>query len=45
MLEYLNCGVGGQIGIIIGVSVVITFALVEIVKRIPWLNGMLGMKR
>ena len=45
VLEYMNCGVGGQIGIIIGVSVVITFMLVEIVKRIPWLNGMLGMKR
>lgn len=45
VLEYMNCGVGGQIGIIIGVSVVITFALVEIAKRIPGLNGMLGMKR
>lgn len=45
VVTYLKRGVLGQIGIAIGISVVVTFALVEVAKRIPGLNGMLGMKR
>lgn len=45
VLEYVSCNVGLQIGMIMGISVVVTFVLVEVAKRIPGLNGMLGIKR
>ncbi|MBE5952688.1 MAG: acyltransferase [Lachnospiraceae bacterium] len=45
VVEYVNCNIALQIGMIMGISVVVTFALIEIAKRIPGVNGMLGMKR
>ncbi len=45
VVENVSCNVGLQIGMIMGISVVATFALVEVAKRIPGLNGMLGLKR
>lgn len=44
VVTYVSCGVALQIGMIMGISAVVTFALVEVAKMMIGLNGMLGLR-
>lgn len=45
VLTYVKCVIPLQIGMIIGISVVVTLVLVEIARKIPGINVLLGMNR
>lgn len=44
VVTYMACGVFAQVCVIMAVSAVITFALVEVAARVPGVNWLLGLK-